>query len=56
MDDVTFICRPAKHGNYYIFHIPNKLIKNDLIKPGTTYKISLESIKKNLQETKSEEK
>lgn len=46
MSDITFICRPAKHGNYYIFHIPNKLIKNDLIKPDTTYKISLESLPK----------
>lgn len=47
LDEVNFIGTPAKHGNYYIFHIPNKLIKKNVICPDSTYKLSLKPLKSN---------
>lgn len=46
MSKIQVIMKPASHGSYYIFHIPNKLIKNNLIDPNETYLITLEPIKK----------
>ncbi|KKL68340.1 hypothetical protein LCGC14_2125980 [marine sediment metagenome] len=45
MEEVSFIGSPAKHGNYFIFQIPNKLIKNDLIDTDSTFKVVLRPIK-----------
>jgi hypothetical protein len=46
MSEINFIGTPAKHGDYYIFHIPNKLIKKHVIDPEETYQISLKPAKK----------
>jgi len=46
MDDISFIGSPAKHGDYFIFHIPNKLIKKKLINPNSTFFIILRPINK----------
>ncbi|MFX1239402.1 MAG: hypothetical protein ACFFAS_20445 [Promethearchaeota archaeon] len=46
MSKIQIVLKPASHGDYFIFHIPNKLIKNDLIDPDQTYLITLEPIKK----------
>ena len=32
-EKVEFSAPPAKHGNYYIFHIPNSIIKSGEINP-----------------------
>lgn len=42
--NISFIGTPAKHGDYYIFHIPNKLIKKNLIHPDQTYQLDLKPL------------
>jgi len=39
---IKFTKRPAKHGDYYIFHIPNSFIKEGLIDPEKEYTVYLE--------------
>jgi len=39
---IKFSKKPAKHGNYYIFHIPNSFIKEGLINPDKIYTVYLE--------------
>lgn len=46
MSDISFVGTPAKHGDYYIFQIPNKLIKAKVIDPDETYQLDLKIIKK----------
>jgi len=41
MKKTNFVGKPAKHGEYFIFHIPNKLIKAGKINPDITYEIFL---------------
>ncbi len=41
---INFTKKPAKHGDYYIFHIPNSFIKEGLIDPKKKYTIYLEEI------------
>ena len=41
---IKFSKKPAKHGNYYIFHIPNSFIKEGLIDPNKKYIVYLEEI------------
>lgn len=41
---IKFSKKPAKHGNYYIFHIPNSFIKEGLIDPNKKYTVYLEEI------------
>lgn len=45
-DEVSFTAPPSKHGNYYIFHIPNSLVKSGEINPGFIYKINIKPLKK----------
>ncbi|GAI88747.1 unnamed protein product, partial [marine sediment metagenome] len=33
MSEIVFIRNPAKHGDYFIFQIPNKLIKHNIVDP-----------------------
>jgi len=46
MSEIQIIMKPARHGDYYIFHIPNKLIKNNVVDPAITYLVKLEPFKK----------
>ncbi len=46
MREISFIGTPAKHGVYFIFQIPNKLIKKGLINPDSTFHVVLKPIKK----------
>jgi len=39
---IKFTKKPAKHGDYYIFHIPNAFIKEGLIDPEKEYTVYLE--------------
>jgi hypothetical protein len=48
---IKFTKKPAKHGGYYIFHIPNSYIKNGLIDPEKIYTVYIEEAK----ETESED-
>jgi hypothetical protein len=41
---IKFSKKPAKHGDYYIFHIPNSFIKEGLIDPSKKYTVYLEEI------------
>lgn len=50
MSKTEIILKPASHGDYYIFHIPNKLIKNNLIDPNKTYCVTLEPINEDKKE------
>jgi len=43
---VSFTRSPAKHGPYYIFQIPNNLIKSGEINPDYLYKIIVIPLKK----------
>lgn len=45
-EEISFTAPPSKHGNYYIFHIPNKLIKSGEINPQFYYKIRIKPIKR----------
>lgn len=45
-EGTSFTAPPSKHGDYYIFHIPNKLIKTGEINPDYYYRISVKPIKK----------
>jgi len=45
MDEISFIGSPAKHGDYFIFQIPNKLIKKGLVNPNATFSVVLRPIK-----------
>ena len=55
-EDVVFIGTPAKHGDYYIFHIPNKLMKANVIDPDKTYKVNLSPLKQVPKTPKIDEK
>ncbi|KKN33207.1 hypothetical protein LCGC14_0806020 [marine sediment metagenome] len=39
---IKFSKKPAKHGDYYIFHIPNSFIKEGLVDPSKKYTVYLE--------------
>ena len=43
---ISFIRSPAKHGDYYVFTIPNDYIKTGEIDPDTVYKIILKPLMK----------
>ena len=45
MSEIVFVASPAKHGIYFIFQIPNKLIKHNIIDPDQTYHVTLEPVK-----------
>lgn len=38
------VLNPAKHGDYFIFHIPNRLIKKGLVDPDQTYSVRLKPL------------
>ena len=42
---IQFTKKPAKHGDYYIFHIPNSFIKEGLIDPHKEYTVYLKEVK-----------
>ena len=44
--EISWTGSPAKHGNYFIFTIPNKLIKKGIIDPDATFQILLKPMKK----------
>ncbi|MFO7796058.1 MAG: hypothetical protein ACQERB_06780 [Promethearchaeati archaeon] len=43
---VSFTAPPSKHGDYYIFHIPNKLIKSGEVNPEYYYKVMIKPLKR----------
>jgi len=45
-EEVSFTAPPSKHGKYYIFHIPNQLIKSGEINPNFYYKVKIKPIKR----------
>ncbi|MFX1239404.1 MAG: hypothetical protein ACFFAS_20455 [Promethearchaeota archaeon] len=45
-ETLSFSAPPSKHGNYYIFHIPNSLIKSGEINPEYIYKVTIKPLKK----------
>lgn len=47
--DVSFTAPPSKHGNYFIFHIPNSLIKSGEIDPDYIYKVRITPLRKRLK-------
>lgn len=53
MSEIHFIGSPAKHGDYFIFQIPNKLIKSGLVDPKDTFFIKIEPIRKEISKTKT---
>lgn len=46
IEEVSFTAPPGKHGDYYIFHIPNALIKSGEIDPDYIYKVRVKPLKK----------
>lgn len=51
---IKFTKKPAKHGNYYIFHIPNSFIKEGLVNPDRKYTIYLEEHEEDIKSKKEE--
>jgi len=45
-EELSFSAPPSKHGKYYIFHIPNSLIKSEQVNPEYIYKITIKPLKK----------
>lgn len=43
---IRFTRAPAKHGDYYVFTIPNAMVKSGEIDPDMYYKIRLRPLKK----------
>ena len=41
---VSFVRKPAKQGEAYIFTIPKNYIENNLIDPSRTYRLYIEDI------------
>ncbi len=45
-DSISFTRSPAKHGNYFVFTIPNDYIKSGEVDPNMIYKVILKPLKK----------
>ncbi len=43
-DEIHFVRKPAKQGDYYIFSIPKALIDNGKVKPNKTYQVIITPI------------
>ena len=47
----TLVCKPAKKGQDYHFHIPRKLIRHMIIDPNVMYELRIYKIKNDKKES-----